>query len=80
MITETKHQQSEHQHIWDLIEDLKINKTYLAELTGINPYTFRMKIAGNNPAYKFTELEVEMINSSLCELAGKMKSFCSKKK
>lgn len=78
--TQTAHQQGEHQALWDLIEDLKINKKYLAELTGINAYTFKMKLAGNNPAYKFTDLEIDMIKSSLCELSGKLNKFCSKKK
>ena len=78
--TKVLHQQGEHQDIWDLIEDMKINKKYLAELTGINPYTFKMKLAGNNPAYKFTDTEINMIRQSLCELGGKLQGHCTKKK
>lgn len=76
-----KHQQSEHQDLWDLIDSLKINKKYLAELTGINAYTFKMKLAGNNPAYKFTDTEITMIRQALCELADKLKEGnCPRKK
>ena len=76
----TQHQQSEHQDLWDLIDSLKINKKYLAEITGLNAYTFKMKLAGNNPAYKFTDTEITMIRSALCELGGKLKNGCSRKK
>lgn len=65
------------QALTDLIESAKINKKYLAELAGINAYTFKMKLSGKNPAYKFTDTEFEMINSCLCELATKLQEHCS---
>lgn len=75
-----KHQQSEHQELFDLIDNLKINKKYLAELTAINPYTFKMKLAGNNQAYKFTDEEITKIEDALCEISGHLKKYCAKKK
>jgi flavodoxin len=81
MATEkAKHQQSEHQDLWDLIENMRINKKYLADLTGMNAYTFKMKLKGIYPTYKFTETEIKMIRDSLCELGDKLKGHCSKKK
>lgn len=66
----------EHQDLFDLIEGLRLNKKYLAELTGLNPYTFKMKLAGTNPAYKFTEEEINMVKAALCEMAGKLSKYC----
>lgn len=74
------HQQGERQELFDLIENLKLNKKYLAELTGLNPYTFKMKLAGNNPAYKFTDEEVTKIEDALCEISGRLKKYCAKKR
>jgi hypothetical protein len=75
-----QHQQSEHQDLWDMIETLQIKKQYLAELVGMNPYTFRMKLDGNRANYKFTEAEIEQIRTALCELGGKLQSECKTKK
>lgn len=35
----------------------------------MNAYTFKMKIAGNNPAYKFTESETDRLKEVLNELS-----------
>lgn len=80
MPTAKTHQQGEHQELFDLIEHLKFNKKYLAELTGINSYTFKMKLAGNNPNYKFTDEEITKIEEALCEITGRLKKYCPKKK
>lgn len=35
----------------------------------MNAYTFKMKIAGNNPAYKFTDSELQRLKEVLQELS-----------
>lgn len=66
--------------MWSVIEDLKINKALIADLAGINAYSFKMKFHGYNQSYRFTELEVEAIRNALCEISGKLNKFCKKKK
>jgi hypothetical protein len=66
----------ENKELFDLIQGLRLNKKLLAELTGINDYTFKMKLAGTNPAYKFTEVEIGMVKGALCEMAGKLSKYC----
>lgn len=71
-----KEPKREHQDLFDLIESLRLNKKYLAEVTGINAYTFKMKLAGTNPAYKFTDVEITMIKGALCEMRSKLEKYC----
>lgn len=52
-----------------VINDWKLNKKLLAEKTGINPYTFKMKLLGTAPQYKFTPEEQERIAAVLRDLA-----------
>lgn len=51
-----------------IISDWKLNKKLLAEKAEINPYTFKMKLAGK-PNYHFTEEERERIAQVLRNLA-----------
>jgi len=52
-----------------LITAWKLNKVVLASKMPMNAYTFKMKIAGNNPAYKFTEAETDRLKEVLNELS-----------
>lgn len=70
---------SENQALIELIESLKINKKYLAELAGMNPYTFKMKLSGKNNNYRFTTEEIAKVKEALCEISGQLSSHCANK-
>lgn len=69
---------SENQALIELVESLKINKKYLAELTGMNAYTFKMKLSAKNVHYRFTEEEIQKVKDALCEISGQLSTHCSK--
>lgn len=48
----------------------------MASKCGMNAYTFKMKLAGNSPAYKFTDGEIETICGVLKELATEIENTC----
>lgn len=48
----------------------------MASKAGMNAYTFKMKMANNNPAYKFTDTEIEKLVSVLKELAADIENVC----
>lgn len=59
-----------------LIAAWKLNKVVLASKMKMNAYTFKMKIAGNNPAYNFTNSELQNLSDVLKELAAEIEIAC----
>ena len=59
-----------------IVNGWKLNKVHLASKAKINAYTFKMKLAGNNPAYKFTDSELDAIEEVLKELAQDIENTC----
>ena len=53
-----------------LISEWNLNKVRLASKMGMNAYTFKMKLLGTYPAYKFTEAEEQRLYEVLRELAA----------
>lgn len=62
-------QQDQFSEIQTLITAWKLNKVTLASKMPMNAYTFKMKIAGNQPTYKFTDAEIERLKEVLQELS-----------
>ena len=59
-----------------LITEWKLNKVVLASKMKMNAYTFKMKIAGNNPSYNFTDSELQKLTDVLKELAESIEVVC----
>lgn len=53
-----------------IVNSWKLNKALLASKIEMNPYTFKMKMLGTNPKYKFTDAETERLSGVLKELAA----------
>ena len=65
-----KEKNSQFSDLQRLIAEWKLNKVVLASKMEMNAYTFKMKIAGNNRAYKFTNSELQKLTDVLKELAA----------
>lgn len=61
--------QNQFLEIQTLITAWKLNKVTLASKMPMNAYTFKMKIAGNQPTYKFTDTEIDRLKEVLQELS-----------
>ena len=48
----------------------------MASKAGMNAYTFKMKIAGKDARYKFTETDLDKIEAVLKELAADIENTC----
>lgn len=57
------------ERITQVINDWKMNKTLLAQKSGMNPYTFKMKLLDTQPQYRFTEEEQDRIAAVLRDMA-----------
>jgi hypothetical protein len=62
-------QQDHFLEIQTLIAVWKLNKVTLASKMPMNAYTFKMKIAGNQPTYKFTDAEIDRLKEVMQELS-----------
>ena len=60
------------QQVSKLINQWKLNKVLLASKMGMNAYTFKMKIAGNDPKYFFTGEQLDKLKDVLKELASEI--------
>lgn len=69
-------QQSQFSDLQSLIAEWKLNKVVLASKMEMNAYTFKMKIAGNNTAYNFTDSELQKLTDVLKELAESIEVVC----
>jgi hypothetical protein len=60
----------------ELIKAWNLNKMLFASKMGTNAYTFKMKLLGTYPSYKFTEQEIDKMKEVLKELAAEIQASC----